>query len=87
MFVLASFRVLVSVANAALRIAAVSGVLFAKPTHLLVAFAIDNVGADTDSIAAPSLVVLDMRAPMFFPLATSEPLILVPSFHHYCPLP
>jgi hypothetical protein len=83
MFVLVPFRVLASVANAALRNATISGVLFAKPTYLIVAFAIDDVGTDADAIAAPKLVVLDVRLPMLLPLPTSDPLVLVPSLHQH----
>jgi hypothetical protein len=83
MFVLAPFRVLVSVANSALRIATIPGVLFAKPTHLLVAFAINDVGTDADSRAAPKLVFLDVLTTMLFPFTSSDPLILVPSLHQY----
>jgi hypothetical protein len=83
MFVFAPFRELVSVANSALRITAVSCVFFAKPTYLLVAFAIDDVGADADAIFAPKLVVLDVLTTMLFPFAMSYPLLFVPSLHQY----
>jgi hypothetical protein len=81
-FVFAAFRVLVSVANSALRIATIPGMLFPKPTNLHVALTINDVGTDADSRAAPKLVFLDVITTMLFPFTTSDPLILVPSLHY-----
>lgn len=57
--------------------------VLAKPTHLLVTFAIDDVGTDADAIPAPRLVFLDVLTTMLFPFTTSDQIILVPSLHQH----